>query len=90
MASLDDQHEKITTGSAKVGIIELGYVGLPLAITMLKNYEVVGYDNSKEVIESLKEGNLVIPESTVPPLTSQNIMTPVLEKNELEVGENRI
>lgn len=28
----------------KIGIIGLGYVGLPLAVLFSKKYEVIGYD----------------------------------------------
>ena len=40
----------------KIGVIGLGYVGLPLAIKLSINFNVVGFDvNSKRVLE-LKEG----------------------------------
>jgi UDP-N-acetyl-D-glucosamine dehydrogenase len=56
MVSLDDLKGKISNGSVKVGIIGLGYVGLPLAMTLSKEFKVIGFDKSKEIIESLKEG----------------------------------
>jgi UDP-N-acetyl-D-galactosamine dehydrogenase len=40
----------------KVGVIGLGYVGLPLAVEFGKKIEVVGFDISKERIEELKKG----------------------------------
>jgi len=40
----------------KIGIIGLGYVGLPLAIEFGKKYEVVGFDLNKERIAELKSG----------------------------------
>ncbi|HID70781.1 MAG TPA: nucleotide sugar dehydrogenase [Desulfobacterales bacterium] len=39
-----------------VGIIGLGYVGLPLAITFGKIYDTIGYDLNKEAIQSYCEG----------------------------------
>jgi UDP-N-acetyl-D-glucosamine dehydrogenase len=51
---------KIRNKTAKIGIIGLGYVGLPLAITFAKKFKVIGYDNSKKVIRSLLEGNSTI------------------------------
>jgi UDP-N-acetyl-D-glucosamine dehydrogenase len=56
MVSLKELYEKISNGSAKVGIIGLGYVGLPLAITISKKFQVIGYDNSEELIHLLKNG----------------------------------
>ncbi|GHV21169.1 UDP-glucose/GDP-mannose dehydrogenase [Bacteroidia bacterium] len=40
----------------KIGIIGLGYVGLPLAVEFAKKYPVVGYDIDDERMEFLKEG----------------------------------
>ncbi len=40
----------------KVGIIGLGYVGLPLAVEFGKVIDVVGFDINKERIEELKQG----------------------------------
>ena len=41
----------------KIGIIGLGYVGLPLAIEFGKYYNVVGYDISVNRINNLKNHN---------------------------------
>ena len=49
--------EKIKTKRAKIGIIELGYVGLPLALEFVRSgYCVTGIDKSKDRVESLKKG----------------------------------
>lgn len=40
----------------KIGIIGLGYVGLPLAVEFGKIYDVVGFDLKKTRIEELKAG----------------------------------
>ncbi|MFT6802838.1 MAG: UDP-N-acetyl-D-galactosamine dehydrogenase [Salibacteraceae bacterium] len=40
----------------KIGVIGLGYVGLPLAIEFAKKFEVVGFDNNAERIADLKKG----------------------------------
>ena len=65
--------EKISTFQ-KIGIIGLGYVGLPTAIAFYKQgFNVVGIDISKDVIENLEQGksplidnseNLVIPRNS--------------------------
>ncbi len=40
----------------KIGIIGLGYVGLPLAVEFGKSFEVMGFDINKERIEELQKG----------------------------------
>ena len=39
-----------------VGVIGLGYVGLPLAVEFTKKYQVVGFDKNNQRIEQLKKG----------------------------------
>ena len=39
-----------------VGIIGLGYVGLPLLINFSKKFKVIGFDKSKKKVESLNRG----------------------------------
>jgi UDP-N-acetyl-D-galactosamine dehydrogenase len=41
----------------KIGIIGLGYVGLPLAVEFAKLYRVVGFDINNQRIEELKGNN---------------------------------
>ncbi|MBL7068746.1 MAG: nucleotide sugar dehydrogenase [Candidatus Omnitrophica bacterium] len=49
--------KKIRDKKAKVGIIGLGYVGLPLAITFAKKgFDVIGIDINKNRIAKIKEG----------------------------------
>ena len=40
----------------KIGIIGLGYVGLPLALAFSKKYNVVGFDIDEKRVETLKLG----------------------------------
>ena len=40
----------------KIGIVGLGYVGLPLALALSKKNSVVGFDVNKKRINSLKKG----------------------------------
>ncbi len=49
------QTEKIT-GVGKLGIIGLGYVGLPLSVEFGKIYDVVGYDHHAERVQQLRAG----------------------------------
>lgn len=47
---------KIENRDAKIGIIGLGYTGLPLAILFAKKFHVVGYDKNKKVVNLLSSG----------------------------------
>lgn len=48
---------KINNRSAKIGVIGLGYVGLPLAIEFVKaGYQVVGIDIDENKINSIRNG----------------------------------
>ena len=47
-----DISKKIMTNDLKIGVIGLGYVGLPLALAFSKQFQVIGYDiNFKRVVE---------------------------------------
>ena len=49
--------DKINDKSAKVGVIGLGYVGLPLAIEFTNaGYEVMGIDIDKNKVNSINSG----------------------------------
>jgi len=41
----------------KIGVLGLGYVGLPLAVEFAKVLDVIGFDINKERIEELRKGN---------------------------------
>ncbi|MBA2860465.1 nucleotide sugar dehydrogenase [Methanococcus maripaludis] len=47
---------KIENGNVVVGIVGLGYVGLPLAIEFSKKFKVVGYDVNKNTVKNLLGG----------------------------------
>ncbi len=53
---MEELYSKINNGTAKIGIIGLGYVGLPLAMVFAKRYNVFGHDLDNEVIETLNQG----------------------------------
>lgn len=49
--------ERLNSRSAIIGIIGLGYVGLPLALTYCEaGYKVIGFDIDSQKIESIKSG----------------------------------
>ena len=64
--------EKIRTRSARVGIVGLGYVGLPLAVEFAKaGFAVTGIDLNPEKVRRVNSGNSYvgdIPSSTLAPL----------------------
>jgi UDP-N-acetyl-D-glucosamine dehydrogenase len=49
-------HGKIKERRAKVGVMGLGYVGLPLALAFAKEFQVVGYDPNRSLIDDLRQG----------------------------------
>jgi len=49
--------EKLQNKSAKLGVVGLGYVGLPLAVEKAKaGYEVIGFDIQDEKVNMVNEG----------------------------------
>jgi UDP-N-acetyl-D-galactosamine dehydrogenase len=46
----------LTLNTLKIGIIGLGYVGLPLAVELGKRYPTVGFDLKTQRITELKNG----------------------------------
>ncbi|EOS7736247.1 UDP-N-acetyl-D-glucosamine dehydrogenase, partial [Enterococcus hirae] len=57
--NLENIKNKIENRTLNIGIIGLGYVGLPLAMEFLdKNYKVFGYDISEEKINNIKHGRI--------------------------------
>ncbi|MCC6475809.1 nucleotide sugar dehydrogenase [bacterium] len=54
---LNDLKNKTQNGTLKVGVVGLGYVGLPLAVEFAaKGIEVVGIDLSTEKVDSINRG----------------------------------
>jgi len=49
-------HQNIIDKKAKVSIIGLGYVGLPIALAFARKVSVIGFDINKERIEMMKKG----------------------------------
>ncbi len=50
--------EKFNTRSAKIGVVGLGYVGLPLAVCKAKvGFEVIGIEMSEKRVNSVNHGN---------------------------------
>jgi len=47
---------KIRKATVKVGVVGLGYVGLPLAVEFGKKYDTLGFDVKKSRLEMLRKG----------------------------------
>jgi UDP-N-acetyl-D-glucosamine dehydrogenase len=78
---------KIKNKSAKVGIIGLGYVGLPLATGLAKcGYIVTGLDASQPKVDALNSGSSYIPDvpsEDVAALIQANTLTATTDYNAL-------
>ena len=51
-----DLQQKINERTAKIGIIGLGYVGLPLAVEFGKKFDTIGFDINQKRIDELSSG----------------------------------
>ncbi|MCC6383677.1 MAG: nucleotide sugar dehydrogenase [Bacteroidia bacterium] len=60
----------LTEGKAKLAVIGLGYVGLPIALELAKKVSVIGFDISSNRIKMLKEG--IDPSGELGPESFQN------------------
>src|SRR3990172_1669212 len=62
---MDSLINKIERKSARLGIIGMGYVGLPLALEFCKaGFDVTGIDLDKKKIDSINSGNSYIEDAT--------------------------
>jgi UDP-N-acetyl-D-glucosamine dehydrogenase len=87
MVSLENLFNKISDGSAKIGIIGLGYVGLPLAMMISKRFKVMGFEKSKEITQSLGEGKSPVNDVSDSLLTERLCKTFFLAENEKDLGD---
>ena len=69
----------------KIGIIGLGYVGLPLAVEFSKFYKVIGFDINSSRIDSLNNGIDSTQEIEISVLKEQ-IMNPDLDNDKMTSG----
>ena len=49
-------HKKIKNKEAKIAVIGLGYVGLPIALAFARKVSVIGFDINTERVELMKKG----------------------------------
>ncbi|MEM1115311.1 MAG: nucleotide sugar dehydrogenase [Bacteroidota bacterium] len=73
MTTLQTLRDRLDAGDASVGVVGLGYVGLPLAVEVAQaGLQAVGYDVSAPVVEAINRGESHIgdvPSETLAPLT---------------------
>jgi len=48
--------KSLCSGKDRIAVVGLGYVGLPLAVSMSKHFEVIGYDLKSDRIKELESG----------------------------------
>lgn len=75
--------QKIESGSIKVGIIGLGYVGLPLAVEFGKKFDTIGFDLKKERLDMLASGIDLTMETSSGDLRAAKHLTFSNDKNAL-------
>lgn len=79
--SLKNLKLKIEAKEAKIGIIGLGYVGLPILVSFAKRgFSVLGFDTDRHKINQLKQGN-----SYIKHISPDNLTNPLIDvTNDME------
>jgi UDP-N-acetyl-D-galactosamine dehydrogenase len=62
--------KRLLHGEAKLSVIGLGYVGLPIALEFAKYIEVIGFDIKEDRVEKLR--NKIDPSHEIPPSEFEN------------------
>jgi 2-polyprenyl-6-methoxyphenol hydroxylase-like FAD-dependent oxidoreductase len=69
MSAPSDLLQRIRETQARIGIIGLGYVGLPLAVEFAKaGFDVTGFDVDESKIQQINAGDSYIPDVPAPEL----------------------
>lgn len=63
-------YERLIAKEAKIGVIGLGYVGLPIALAFAKKLSVVGFDINKKRIDLMRKG--IDPSNELDPADFEN------------------
>ena len=67
---------KIINNQVKIGIVGLGYVGLPIFLNFLKsNFFVVGFDKNKKYLNNIRKNKNII----------ANLDTSILKKKKIKI-----
>jgi UDP-N-acetyl-D-glucosamine dehydrogenase len=79
MSNYDQIMKKISEKSVKIGVIGLGYVGLPLAVTFARNgVEVLGFEKSEQKARAVNAA-----ENYISDVTDEDLKKAVLEIKKL-------
>ena len=64
-------YEKIVKKEARVAVIGLGYVGLPIALAFAKKVKVIGFDINEKRVDMMKKG--IDPSNELGKMEFQNV-----------------
>jgi UDP-N-acetyl-D-galactosamine dehydrogenase len=53
---MSNLYDRIIKKEAKIGVIGLGYVGLPIALAFAKKVSVIGFDINESRVKMMQEG----------------------------------
>lgn len=53
---MENLHKRILNKEARIAVIGLGYVGLPIALAFAKKVSVIGFDINQERVDMMKKG----------------------------------
>jgi UDP-N-acetyl-D-glucosamine dehydrogenase len=85
--TLVDLEQKIKDKSAKIGIIGLGYVGLPLALAFAEaGFKILGFDIQKRRVDSVNQGRSYIGDVTderLSSMTAKNLLEATSDQSRL-------
>lgn len=56
MHRLEQLKERVNNRDAKIAVIGLGYVGMPLAVAFAEHFETIGFDINQEKVQQYKQG----------------------------------
>ncbi len=73
---MSPKHTSSPVSNARIAVIGLGYVGLPLAVEFGKKYEVLGFDINEKRVAELKAGNDHTHEAAVEDLQAVMVSQP--------------
>jgi len=83
MSIKEDLIKKFKNKAARIGVVGLGYVGLPLAVVFAEaGFKVTGIDSDKQKVEKLNRGVSYIPDvktETVAKLVKKGILTATVD-----------
>jgi UDP-N-acetyl-D-glucosamine dehydrogenase len=84
-------HGAIENKTARIGVVGLGYVGLPLALEFAKvGFEVVGVDLDETKVKSIREGRsyiLDVPDSDLRAVLKQGVLRATTDFEELKKAD---